>query len=538
MTQLILTLIGGVGLILLGMKLMSDGLKLVAGGALRTLLAKWTDTPLRGVFTGFCITSAVQSSSAVTIATIGFVNAGLMTLGQVVWVIYGSNIGSTTTAWIVAFLGLKINVKLLAMPFIGLGMALLLTGHGSRRAALGQALAGFGLFFLGVEAMQSAFQGADMPLHRLVGTGALGTLAFLAIGFMLTLIMQSSSGAMALILTAVAGGIVSIHAAAAAVIGANVGTTTTGMLAVIGATPNAKRVAVAHLVFNLITGLVALAALPLLLGLIFIIRNWLELTPDPAPVLAVFHTVFNVLGVLLLWRFTPRLIKFLQGKFRTAEEDEGRPQHLDTAVARTPSLALNALTLEVQRTGEIARRMTLQALAGDKGSSARLSRDTNVLQTLFIAIGAFATQVRKEGSTQANAEIFPEILRAGQYFNVTAEKAVATFYEQEKLQEVFSSPHGASLKNLMRLAARICREDAAPRLTSTRAREILHELDTHYQQLRKGLLQAGSAGELNTELMVSSLDYANHVESMVKQFLKGWRTLTTIRDQLEPLVEA
>ena len=184
--------------------------------------------------------------------------------------------------------------------------------------------------------MQAAFQTANLPIQNLAGTGLLGILIFLGIGVVLTFLMQSSSGAMALILTAVAGGFVSINSAAAAVIGTNIGTTTTGLLAVIGATPNAKRVAGAHLVFNMITGLVALCILPLLLGLIFMVRNWLELTPDPAPVLAVFHTVFNLLGVLLLWKFTPRLIRFLESKFRSAAEDESRPQYLDNAVARTP----------------------------------------------------------------------------------------------------------------------------------------------------------------------------------------------------------
>ncbi|MDP1555915.1 MAG: Na/Pi symporter, partial [Hyphomonas sp.] len=155
---LTLELLGGVGLFLLGMNLLTDGLKLAAGDGLRAILRRWTGTPIRGLSAGAMLTGLVQSSSAVTVATIGFVNAGLLTLNQAVWVIFGANIGTTMTGWLVSLIGLKIDVGAMALPFIGIGMlGRLVTAHRPRASGIGQAVAGFGLFFLGIGILKDGF---------------------------------------------------------------------------------------------------------------------------------------------------------------------------------------------------------------------------------------------------------------------------------------------------------------------------------------------------------------------------------------------
>ena len=164
-------LLGGMGLFLMGMWLLSDGLKLAGGSALRTILSRGTSTLLRGMLSGALITSLVQSSSAVTVAAIGFVNAGLIGLRQAVSVIYGSNIGTTMTGWLVAFIGLQFDIKVFALPLIGVGMLLRLSGGGARRMASGMALAGFGLFFVGIDFLRLAFAGLgqSMPMDAMFG---------------------------------------------------------------------------------------------------------------------------------------------------------------------------------------------------------------------------------------------------------------------------------------------------------------------------------------------------------------------------------
>lgn len=184
--------LGGIGLFLLGMWLMTDGLKLAAGPALEHILRTWTRTRLRGLFSGILVTGVVQSSTAVTVATIGFVNAGLLSLGQSMWVIFGSNVGTTMTGWLVALIGFKFKVELFALPMIGVGMLLRLTGESTRRGAIGLALAGFGTLFLGIDVLSNGFLGLQsrFDMQDVVMPGAAGVILPVLVGFMLTVLMH------------------------------------------------------------------------------------------------------------------------------------------------------------------------------------------------------------------------------------------------------------------------------------------------------------------------------------------------------------
>lgn len=294
---------GGVGLFLLGMGMMTDGLKLAAGPTLEHILARSTQTRMRGLLSGVSVTALVQSSSAVTVATIGFVNAGLLSLSQALWVLFGANVGTTMTSWLVALVGLKLKIEALSLPLIGIGMLLRLVGEGGRRQGAGIALAGFGVLFLGIDVLKDAFSGLPneftLPAHDGVGD----VVVKVGIGVGLTVLMQSSSAALVVVLTAAQGGLLTMQGAAAVVIGANIGTTVTALIVAIGATPNAKRAAAAHILFNVLTGLVALAILPWLIDFLSVLGVWLALDGSVTARLALFHTVFNVLGVVLIWPF-------------------------------------------------------------------------------------------------------------------------------------------------------------------------------------------------------------------------------------------
>lgn len=250
---------GGLGLFLLGMTMMTDGLRLAAGPALERILASATRTRWHALGSGVLITSMVQSSSAVTVAAIGFVNAGLLSLAPSLWVLFGANVGTTMTGWIVALVGLKFKVEALALPLVGLGVVLRLTGEGQRRGALGSALAGFGLLFMGIALLQQSFTGLAAQVSLPQGEGFLAVAAQVGVGALMTVLMQSSSASMAIALTAAQEGLLTPQGAAAVVIGSNIGTTVTAVLASLGATPNARRAAAAHVLFNGLTGVVALA---------------------------------------------------------------------------------------------------------------------------------------------------------------------------------------------------------------------------------------------------------------------------------------
>ena len=427
---------GGLGLFLLAITLITDGLKFAAGDALSDMLGHWTKTPERGIASGIIITGLVQSSSAVTVATIGFVNAGILSMSQALGVVFGANVGTTMTGWLVAAVGFEFKVEAFALPLIGLGMLLRLTGAKKRYGAIGLALAGFGLFFIGIDVLKGAFEGiaAFTQINQLKSDGLSGLLLFIGMGFLITLLTQSSSAAIAIVLTAATGGVIGLSAAAAMVIGANVGTTSTAVFAVIGATPNAKRVASAHIIFNLTTGAVALALLPVMLWLVSVGGKALGLESNPAVSLALFHTVFNLLGVLLMWPMTERLAQFLTQRFRSAEEIEGQPRYLDKTVLASPSLALNAACLELGHIAEIVRGMSKGAISAEFTPGEKLESNQIAVQQLVQEVDSFVSQLGGATLPAHIAEGLPKILRCDQYLSTAAELSRSLTSYQSRIQ--------------------------------------------------------------------------------------------------------
>ena len=340
MTSMVINLMGGLGLFLLGMTLMTDGLKGLAGGALRDILMRFVRGPYSGIATGASVTALVQSSSATTLTTIGFVSAGLITFPQAIGVVLGANIGSTSTGWIVSLLGLKISLGAISPPliFLGVMMRLLLK---DRLAAAGLAVTGFGLIFFGIDILQTGMESlAERFSFEGIESGTfIGRLMLVGIGLGMTVVMQSSSAAVAATLVALHAGTLQFEQAAAMVIGQNVGTTVTAALASIGGSAPAKRTAVAHILFNVITGLIAFIGLPIFAAVSFRLAGFAESEPGPIAI-AVFHTLFNVSGVALM---LPVLGPF--GRLVTAMTPSHGPRltrHLDVNVAKVGAVGIQA----------------------------------------------------------------------------------------------------------------------------------------------------------------------------------------------------
>lgn len=348
MSDLIFKLVGGIGLFLMGMVLLTDGLKAFAGDALRRWLIRFTGTPAKAFASGALVTAMVQSSSATTVAVIGFVSAGLLPFPQAVGVVMGASLGTTATGWVVAVLGLKVSVGFYALPLVGIGAFLKLLAHGRWRS-FGIAMGGFGLIFIGIETLQDAMHGLSsvLDLARLPSSGLLGHLLTMLLGIVMTVIMQSSSAAIATTLTALHAGAVNFEQASSVVIGAAVGTTVTGVLAAIGGSVPAKRTAMAHVVFNLATGLIAVVLLPLFLRLIAFAQHHFGLDPG-AMSLAAFHTIFIAVGVAI---FLPFVDRFSDAIERLLPDDGPvLTRNLDTTVLHNPSVALEATRRALQET--------------------------------------------------------------------------------------------------------------------------------------------------------------------------------------------
>ncbi|MCW8935613.1 MAG: Na/Pi symporter [Gammaproteobacteria bacterium] len=525
-------LAGGLGLFMLAVTMITDGLKTAAGHALRGMLAKSTRSPARGIVTGIGITAIVQSSAAVTVATIGFVNAGLLSMYQALGIVYGSNIGTTMTGWLVAIMGFNIKVETFALPLIGIGMLLSLTGGESRRKPLGLALAGFGLFFIGIDVLKEIFQGIAMAidLQKITVDGIAGVFLFVGIGFLMTVLTQSSSAAIAITLTAATGGMLSLYAAAAMVIGANVGTTSTAAIAVIGATASAKRVAAAHVIFNFVTGMVALLTLPILFLIVKTTSDLFGLEEIPAVTLALFHTVFNILGVLIMWPMSSKLARFLEARFVTQEETEGRARYLDKTVAVSPMLALNALALELSRIASVTRRMALEALSADSKPGKRFKSDYMVVKKLSSAVAEFITHLEKGLLSGDVAEQLAKVLRAEQHLLACADQAMYVVKAQSELPRLDDekllieiSHYRVEVVSLISMA-----NPDEKDFSIIECENQLQQVQNVYDDVKEVLLLAGAELRIPVENMIDILEQNSRVRRMARQMIKAMTLLNEL----------
>lgn len=325
-----IAILGGVGLFLLGMAVMTDGLKALAGSALRTVLSKAAATPVSGAFWGAIITLLVQSSSAVTMTTIGLVSAGLLTFPQGLGLVFGANVGTTGTGWIVALIGVSVSLSTYALPMIFVGaLAKLLSG--GRIAAAGSALAGFALVLYGLTTLQQGMEGLAESLHpadlpAVLGApgvgwaaGSVGLVILIVVGLAMTAVMQSSTAAIAVTISAFHAGAVGLEQGAALIIGQNIGTATSSALAAIGASATAKRLALAYVLFKAIAALIAIAIFPFTAALM----RGFAASVDGATLLAAYHTAYNVVGVAVLLPAMPwftRVVERLLPSKETALE--------------------------------------------------------------------------------------------------------------------------------------------------------------------------------------------------------------------------
>jgi phosphate:Na+ symporter len=355
---------GGIGLFLLGMIVMTNGLHALAGNVMRTALMRFTSSPLTGAMTGAVSTAVLQSSSATTVAAIGFVGAGLLSFSTSLGIIFGANIGTTITGWLVVLLGFKLQIGMLAMPFVFIGAILRLLSTG-KLADIGYALAGFGLIFVGISEMQQGMAGMQtivtpdsFPDDTLVGR-----LQLVLMGVVVTIITQSSSAGVATALTALFTGTINFEQAAALVIGMDIGTTVTAAMATIGGKVDARRTGYSHVIYNLFTGT---GALILITPYVY---TWEHLSPNylyqnAEIALVAFHTLFNTLGVIVILPFTKRFAKFIAAL--VVEKKTTYTKKLDDGLLKQPELALTALQETVQKEFKTLLYHTYHILSTEK----------------------------------------------------------------------------------------------------------------------------------------------------------------------------
>lgn len=359
-----ITFFGGLGLFLFGMKIMSESLQLAAGERLKGILWKVSNNRIKGVFTGLFITSIIQSSSATTVMLVSFVSAGLLTLRQSIGIIYGANIGTTVTGWLVALIGFKVKITALALPCIGIGFFIRFISNEKVRY-YGEVLLGFGILFFGLNIMSTAvkdLRNSEAILNIMSRYSAVdisSTLIVVAIGTIITMIVQSSSATVAMTMTLAVNGLIDFPTACAFILGENIGTTITANIAAIGASTEAKQTARAHFLFNLI-GVIWIVLI--FHGFFIPFIDWLVPGNPYTDILAVkskviadhmaaFHTCFNVINTIVFLPFVNMVAK-LSTKLAPrpeGEKDEFHLKYSTTAFVSTPTININQARLETKR---------------------------------------------------------------------------------------------------------------------------------------------------------------------------------------------
>ena len=350
-------ILGGIALFLIGMEYMEGGFKAFSGGFLEKVLKKSTNNTPKAISTGFLATAIVQSSSLISIIVISFLSAELITLTAAVGVIFGSNIGTTTTAWLVSVFGLKIKISVYAMPMIVLGIFIPLFLKSNSWKGIASIFIGLGIIFLGIGYMKEGFEtlkeGIDLAQYAMAGYA--GIFVYVLVGSVSTVVIQSSSATMALIITALATGQIDYANALALAIGANVGTTVTAVLGALKSNENGKRLAVAHFIFNITTGIIAIVFIYQLAELVDYLAVHVGIGIENYTMkLALFHTIFNIIGVLAVSPFINILVKYLKTLFVPKGTNKGKPKYLDDAVLALPSTALSAIIMETKHLYENA----------------------------------------------------------------------------------------------------------------------------------------------------------------------------------------
>ena len=346
MMNVIFSVLGALGIFLLGMIIMTDGLKSLAGDYMRTVIMKFTKNASTGAVTGAVTTAVLQSSSATTVAAVGFVGAGLLTFSESLGIIFGANIGTTVTGWLVVLVGFKLNLADLLLPLILLGAVLKLFAN-KKLATIGLAIAGFGLIFVGISMMQdimSSLQGIVTP-DVFPDDTLSGRVQLFLLGAVITIVTQSSSAGVAIALTALFAGTINFEQAAVLIIGMDVGTTSTAALASIGGNVNSRRTGLSHVIYNLMTGIGALLILSPYISV------WENISPGSlyqnAEIgLVAFHTTFNALGVFIVLPFAEKFSNFI--KKVIPEKESIYTAGLDKSLLKENSMAITALNASVK----------------------------------------------------------------------------------------------------------------------------------------------------------------------------------------------
>jgi phosphate:Na+ symporter len=499
--QSLIESLGGIGLFLFGMTAMTSGLRKLAGDRLRRSLARWTRNPFSGAVVGTAATAVLQSSSATTVAAVGFVAAGLMTFTEALGIIFGANIGTTLTGWMVALLGFKLKLSTIAQPLMFVAALCYLFKSNRMLRGFGKAFAGFCLIFMGIGLLQNGLAGLEgaIDLGSWHAESLSGRLLLVLAGGMLTVITQSSSVTVAAAITALNTSILTLPQAAAVIIGADIGTTLTAALATVGATTAARRTGFAHVIYNVLTGAMAFSILPLYLWLLN--RYIPDFVSNMPEVVAVgFHSFFNILGVALVLPFTKPFGRFIE--FLIPEKTPPLSAPFDKSLLQDPRAATDSLINGVRVLAQTGLRAASAVL---KSSSVHGGKDA--LCNAVDSARSFAVQIGAGGEKEGDGV-------ATRIFNCLhlvdhIERLVDRTSDTARGRTAREHPTLASLSSRTAELTTTLAEELCGQLgkeTVQKLEKMAVDMESDRFHFRSRILKRAVAGELSADELADALD--------------------------------
>jgi phosphate:Na+ symporter len=518
MFTMLSNILGGVGLFLLGMTLMTEGLKSFAGDSLRKALLAFTRRPVTAFFSGIAVTALIQSSSATTLMTIGFVSAGILPFSQSVGVLMGSALGTTSTGWIISVLGLSVSISSYALFFIAAGSATRLFVRG-RGHYLGTALAGFGLIFLGIGLLQTGMSELTSEVDlSILPSGTIGArLLVVVIGVVLTVMMQSCSAVMATNLMALSAGAMNFEQSAAIAIGAAIGTTVKAGLVAIGASIHVKRTALALITFSLTTGFLAFLLMPVLLGMIhFAQRRWgLE---EGAVSLAVFHSMFIAMGVALFLPFVHRYSAWIERLL--PDRGTGFTRFLDKSLLSIPCVALEAIGRSLRDCRSALAGIAVARIHG-KPDETSISQVTNSVNHAISEVMSYLSDIEMDCEDKHS-----EVRRISDFHIMDHLQRLAAVVE---LKEVYpGSPRLLELERRLATILEPLGESTSPAMPEIQA--LSKEIAAAYRAQRRTILEEAALVGSDPAGLLKELDTLQWLNRVAYHFSRIETHLATATD--------
>lgn len=534
MQELVFGLIGGTALLMYGVDKMGEGLEKASGDMMRKILAVLTGRVWSAFLVGTFLTALVQSSTAITVLTVGFVNAGLMKLPQAVGIIYGANIGTTITAQLMAF---SFHFKLtdIALPVLGLGFGISYFGN-KRAKYIGDAVMGFGMMFLGLKILNAGIpiMQQSPTLRYFFETYASIPVVAIVLGALATALVHSSAATVGLVMVLGQAGLINLEAAVCIMLGDNIGTCITAQMASLTGNIHGRRTAWAHTLYNIIGVVLAGLLLPFFLKSIVVMTDSLQPNGGIAAQIANAHTLFNVLSAAVFLPFTKQYVKFLELIIRSKEEvGEDTPVYLDKLLLETPTAAVKAVTSEMARVTDIARRMLGEVMDAFYTNEDRMlekaRKDEETLNTLQRQVTMYIVDMSRRPLSDAQSKAVPAMISGINNAERIGDHALSIAnLAQEKIEKslVFSQEAMQGLKDIEKiigdmfdLTTRSLRETDASRLREVEALEKV--IDDMSRRVQAGHAKRLEDGRCSVEAGLIFLDVVNYLERIADHVYKA-----------------